>query len=162
MPSPASSSRVTVGPAPGGLGLFAAMPVAAGSTVFAIDGVLQPAPDRYSVQVDVASHLHPFPEQLARGEAADLPWWFLNHSCRPTVRIEGLGVIAIRDLAAGEQLTFDYDATEWSLDAPFRCGCGQCGGRLVRGYAHLDAEGRAIRADRAAAHLLRLAGHGHA
>lgn len=162
MPPSASKSCVSVGSAPGGRGLFTAVPVASGATVIELDGVLRSTPDRYSIQVDVGSHLHPLPEQLARGESADFPWWFLNHSCLPTVRIHGLRVVAIRDLAAGEQLSFDYDATEWSLDAPFRCGCGQCGGRLVRGYAHLDAEGRASRAGRVAAHLLRLAGHGHA
>ncbi len=162
MPLSASSSRVTVGPAPGGRGLFTATPVAAGALLFELDGVLRGGPDRYSIQVDVASHLHPRPEQFARGEAADVPWWFLNHSCRPTVWIDGLRVIAVRDLAAGEQLSFDYDSTEWSLDAPFRCGCGECDGRTVRGYAHLDADGRAVRAGRVAAHLRRLAGHGNA
>lgn len=161
MPAAASRSRVTVAPAPGGLGLFAVTPLDAGATVFELDGVLRSGPDRHSIQVDVATHLHPRPDAFARGESADLPWWFLNHACRPTVRIDGLRVVALRDIAAGEQLSFDYDATEWSLDAPFRCGCGQCGGRLVRGYAHLDAEGRASRAGHAAPHLLRLAGHGH-
>jgi len=162
MPASASSSRVTVAPAPGGRGLFTVTPVAAGATVFELDGVLRSAPDRYSVQVDVAAHLHPHPGALARGESADLPWWFLNHSCRPTVWIDGRRVVAIRDLAAGEQLGFDYDATEWSLDEPFRCGCGHCDGRMVRGYAHLDADGRARIDAIVAPHLLRLAGHGHA
>ena len=162
MPVSASKSCLSVGSAPGGRGLFTTVPVAAGATVLELDGVLRPAPDRHSIQVDVASHLHPRPEALERGEAADLPWWFLNHSCRPTVRIDGLRVVALRDLAAGEQLSFDYDATEWSLASPFRCGCGQCDGRTVRGYAHLDEDDRAVRAGRVAAHLLRLARHGHA
>ena len=130
--------------------------------MFELDGVLRPAADRYSIQVDVASHLHPHPGQLARDEAADLPWWFLNHSCRPSVRIDGLRVVAVRDLVAGEQLSFDYDATEWSMASPFRCGCGHCDGRMIRGYAHLDEEERSRRAAYVAPHLRRLAGHGHA
>ena len=162
MPISASSSRVRVGPVPGGQGLFTAVAVPAGGTVLVLDGVIRPKPDRYSIQVDVASHLHPRPEALAEGEASPAPWWFLNHCCRPTVRIEGLRVVAVHDLAAGEQLRFDYDTTEWSLAEPFRCGCGHCGGRTVGGYARLGDEERARIDAIVAPHLRRLAGHGHA
>lgn len=158
----ASHAQVEVRPVPGGRGLFTTVPVRAGETVLELDGVVKPVPDRFSIQVGVASHLHPSPEAPAEREAAAVPWWFLNHSCEPAVRIEGCRAVALRDLGAGEQLTFDYDSTEWSIAEPFRCGCGRCDGRLVRGYAHLDAGERARRAACVAPHLLRLAGHGHA
>jgi hypothetical protein len=157
-----SLNKVEVGPVPGGRGLFTRRAVRADATVLVLEGTIRDAPDRFSVQVDVGRHLHPLPDELARGEAADVPWWFLNHSCEPSVRIVGTRVVALRDLEAGDHLTFDYDATEWSIASPFRCGCGRCDGRIVRGYAHLDAEERARRSATVAPHLLRLAGHGHA
>jgi hypothetical protein len=157
-----SSTAVAVGPVSGGRGLFTTAAVRAGETVFEIEGEVRTAPDRFSIQVGEDRHLHPAPEELARGESAEAPWWFLNHACRPSVRIDGRRVVACRGLDPGDHLTFDYDTTEWSIASPFRCGCGGCGGRMVRGYAHLDAVERARHADAVAPHLLRLAGHGHA
>ena len=157
-----SVSVAMVGPVPGGRGLFAVRPVLARGVVLELEGELRREPDRYSIQVDTDLHLHPRPEALAAGESAAVPWWFLNHSCDPTVRIDGNRVVAIRDLDAGDPLVFDYDATEWSLASPFRCGCGSCGGRMVRGYGHLDAEARDRRGTNAAAHLRRRAAHGNA
>ena len=156
------SAAVAVGPVSGGRGLFTTAAVRAGETVLEIDGVIRAQPDRFSIQVGERRHVHPAPEELARGESAEVPWWFLNHACRPSVRIDGRRAVAVRDLEAGEHLTFDYDTTEWSIATPFRCGCGGCGGRMVRGFAHLDAVERARHADAVAPHLLRLAGHGHA
>jgi hypothetical protein len=157
-----SSAAVAVGPVPGGRGLFSTQAVRAGEMVLEMDGVVRPEPDRFSIQVDVASHLFPSPDELARGESVGVPWWFLNHACRPTVRIDGTRAIALRDLAAGDRLTFDDGTTEWSIAGPHPRSCGSCDGRLVRGYAHLDASERECRAGRSAPHLLRLGGHGHA
>jgi len=160
---PASTRHaVAVRPAPGGKGLFTTAAFRAGETVLELDGELRTEADRHSIQVDVERHLHPHPAALAEGESAPVPWWFLNHSCTPTVRIDGRRVVAVRDLAAGEPLVFDYDATEWSLASPFRCGCGACGGRLVRGYGHLDPDERERRGAYAAEHLRRRAADGHA
>lgn len=53
----------------------------------------------------------------------------LNHSCDPTTwpRENDMGAydfIALRDLKAGDELTFDYEITEWELtDGGFECGC---------------------------------------
>jgi len=68
---------------------------------------------------------------------------YLNHSCRPNtiVHAADLTVIAARDIAAGEELTFFYPSTEWEMDRPFICLCGapQCV-RLVAGAKYLSID----------------------
>ena len=50
----------------------------------------------------------------------------LNHSCDPNVLLdtEHLKMVARRDIAEGEELSFFYPSTEWEMDAPFICLCG--------------------------------------
>ncbi len=50
----------------------------------------------------------------------------LNHSCDPNVILdtEHLQMVACRDIAEGEELSFFYPSTEWEMDAPFICLCG--------------------------------------
>jgi hypothetical protein len=51
---------------------------------------------------------------------------FMNHSCAPStiLDVEARSVIAARDLAPGEELTFFYPSTEWEMARPFECCCG--------------------------------------
>jgi len=97
----------------------------------------------------------------------DLPARFLNHACGSganvgvrlpatssrnssirrdegqTVGDSGMPVydfVAKRDIAAGEQLFFDYETTEYQLQSPFDCACGSpdCRGRL-KGFGEHNA-----------------------
>ena len=60
----------------------------------------------------------------------------INHSCAPNCRAETtrgrIWIIARRDIAAGEELTFDYGFpyAEWRLH-PCRCGAKRCPGFIV-------------------------------
>jgi len=55
----------------------------------------------------------------------------MNHSCEPSCWFEGPKLMtATRDLAAGEEITFDY-ATSNDWDQGWRCGCGAAGCRGV-------------------------------
>lgn len=60
-------------------------------------------------------------------------WAPQNHSCDPNTRYSGLDVVAIRDIAAGEELTLDYGTLCDENMAPFDCQCGapNCRGRIV-------------------------------
>jgi hypothetical protein len=54
---------------------------------------------------------------------------FINHSCDPNCGIQGLMTyIALRDIAAGEEITNDYSMSEsmgcWIM--PCECGSAQC------------------------------------
>jgi SET domain-containing protein len=56
---------------------------------------------------------------------------FLNHSCEPNVGIQGQIVfVAMRDVAAGEELTLDYATIDHAAE-PMVCRCGAPGCRRV-------------------------------
>jgi uncharacterized protein len=49
---------------------------------------------------------------------------FLNHSCEPNVGVQGQIVfVALRDVAAGEELTLDYGTIDHDAE-PMTCRCG--------------------------------------
>lgn len=60
----------------------------------------------------------------------------INHSCAPNCRSETIRghiwIIANRDIAEGEELTFDYGYgfSEWRLH-PCRCGTARCPGFII-------------------------------
>jgi uncharacterized protein len=62
---------------------------------------------------------------------------FVNHSCDPNCesdQIKGrIWIIAIRDIAAGEELTYDYNIydAEPGEDARCRCGSANCRGTMM-------------------------------
>lgn len=53
---------------------------------------------------------------------------FLNHSCDPNCETDEMGgrvwIIALRDIAAGEELTYDYCLFDGAPDDPAPCYCG--------------------------------------
>jgi|SRR5262245_7519836 len=59
---------------------------------------------------------------------------FLNHSCEPNVGIQGQIVfVAMRDIAAGEELTLDYATIDHDTE-PMVCRCGaECCRGLITG-----------------------------
>ena len=134
--------------------LIAIRPIAAGMRIFAITGREVRVPTRYSVQVGPGLHLDP---DCTRDEL-DLVkryfWRYLDHDCDPTTVIREREVIAVRDIAEGGGVTFDYNTTEFELTEPFQCHCGSdsCVG-VVRGARHLTLAQRARVAHWLAAHL---------
>lgn len=82
------------------------------------------AANRFTVQAGATTHL-----------AGIGPLTFMNHSCAPNVFIDtvDMTVMAIRDIAAGEELSFFYPSTEWHMAEPFDCHCGaaSCVGRVA-------------------------------
>ncbi len=66
----------------------------------------------------------------------------LNHSCNPNVGIKGrVTFVALRDILAGEELTFDYSITEDDVYWKFKCHCGakNCRG-TVRSIQYLPRQ----------------------
>ena len=56
---------------------------------------------------------------------------FINHSCDPNCGIRGsLEIVAMRDIAAGEEITFDYAMSE-SSDLHMECSCSSAHCRRV-------------------------------
>lgn len=57
-----------------------------------------------------------------------------NHSCDPNLGFSGqIGLIAMRDISAGEELTFDYAMSDGESYDEFDCHCGssKCRGRVT-------------------------------
>ncbi len=51
---------------------------------------------------------------------------YINHNCNPNMATVGHNDIAIRDIAAGEEVTYDYGVIEptWLNLEPMKCNCG--------------------------------------
>lgn len=73
------------------------------------------SPNYKTIQIDVNSHVE---------ESETLR--FMNHSCDPNTNVDTQrGVcIAARDIEEGEEVTFFYPSTEWSMAQVFECACG--------------------------------------
>jgi hypothetical protein len=88
-------------------------------------------PDRYTVQTGSDHHIILEPEFLL----------YLNHHCSPNTFLDlrRMMLRAIAPISEGDELTFFYPSTEWSMSDGFECHCGspRCLGR-IRGAAHLD------------------------
>ncbi|MBR8839241.1 MAG: SET domain-containing protein [Stigonema ocellatum SAG 48.90 = DSM 106950] len=65
---------------------------------------------------------------------------YINHSCDPNVFFDTTKRVltCLRKIEVGEEMTFFYPSTEWSMAQEFDCHCGTqgCLGR-IQGAAHL-------------------------
>ena len=98
--------------------------------VFSAKEYLQ-QPTYLSVQIDENKHIHLFPEFLQ----------YTNHSCEPNTFFDTKKgeIIAIKEIAKNEEISFFYPSTEWSMSQPFKCFCNSlsCLG-MIQGAAHLE------------------------
>ena len=109
-----------------GFGTVASEPVFAGDVIASFGGrcCTRVELDRYpadqqsrSIQVEDDLFLVVEPER----QPADL----INHSCRPNCGMSGATiVVAMRDIATGEALTYDYAMSDGSDYDEFECECG--------------------------------------
>jgi hypothetical protein len=138
-----TDSRAAVARIHGNYHLMATGLIQPGELIMRLEGDLTRQPTRYSVQVDAGLHLE-VPAEAGLELLLDRFFWrFLNHSCDPSAIIRGREVIARRRIKPWDEVTFDYDSTEWDMAEPFPCRCGssRCRG-FIRGYRHLSAARR--------------------
>jgi hypothetical protein len=86
---------------------------------------LSPAEKSHTIQVDEGIYLIPLGPQ----EPTD----YVNHSCDPNAGIRGqISLVAMRHIAAGEEITFDYAMADSTPYDEFPCACGtpNCRGRV--------------------------------
>lgn len=120
----------------GGHGVFAAQPVAARTRILRFAGELLEAP-----AIDAAARAGAHDDYLQIGDglylgrsggADDL----INHACEPNtyvrVTTRGVFLVALEDIAAGDELRFDYGVTQVAFPFRFRCLCGaaSCRGEI--------------------------------
>ena len=101
-------------------------------TIYEFVGQRVPFPTRTSI------------ESVYNGHVEDEIGGFLNHHCDPSANVvnfmskefTGLRVVARRDIAKGDEITFNYNDTEAKLASPFNCNC--CN-KLIKGRSHVVA-----------------------
>jgi hypothetical protein len=142
-----------------GHGVFATWAHRRGERVMVTSGVRLNHQTEHTIQISLRQHLEPrFPVRL------------INHSCNPNLGVkttlQGLpDFYALRDLRAGEELTFDYAMTELmhvpradqALEFSLECHCGEpsCRGQLGY-YSTLPASHKRRYAGSLSAYLLAL------
>lgn len=109
-----------------GYGSFAVSPIPAGTIVATFGGTLMGRRDfdlqdaerrSRSIQIEDDSFL--------LGPVSREPGDAVNHSCEPNCGMGGAAqVVAMRDIAAGEALSFDYAMADGSDYDEFTCACG--------------------------------------
>lgn len=116
-------------------GVYAVAPIRHGELIAMWGGEVVPQesfdtlPDRLrrlSIQVEEGLFL------VALNEG---PADYVNHSCDPNGGLSGqIGLVAMRDIAAGEEITFDYATSDSTDYDEFTCECGSpnCRG-VIRG-----------------------------
>lgn len=96
-------------------------------------GTISPEPTYLTVQVGEAKHITLQPEFLQ----------YINHSCDPNVFFDttAMTLVALKEIAPGEEFTFFYPSTEWEMTQSFQCYCGSsnCIGE-IKGAAFLPTE----------------------
>src|SRR5262245_18373676 len=120
-----------------GKGLFAKDAIAAGEIVAVKGGhvltgqqwaAIEPALG--SAEIQIADDLFIAPVHKYERDGCML---YTNHSCEPNIAIRGqIVLVAMRDIAAGEELTHDWATTD-DLDYEMTCRCGapSCRGKVT-------------------------------
>ncbi len=108
-----------------GFGSFATEPISAGELLVIWAGFVMPE-DAF-MQLD--EHTRSISIQIEEGvylaaiqpERAD----YINHSCTPNSGLHGANnLVAMRDIAVGEEVTFDYAMSDSTPYDQFDCACG--------------------------------------
>jgi len=120
-----------------GTGAFAQSPIPQGATV--IEYVGQRISKEQSLLQCQENNEYIFALNDAEDLDGNVPWntaRFINHSCAPNCEAEldeeRIWIKALRDIAAGEEVTFNYgyDYVDYQ-DYPCRCGAPDCVGFIV-------------------------------
>jgi uncharacterized protein len=126
-----------------GQGLFAVQPIIAGEIVAVKGGhivdtetLLSLPAELQNSEIQIAEDLHLVALTDDEYESVML---YINHSCEPNVGFLGNVVLgAMRDIAAGEEITTDYALFDVST-APMDCSCGAASCRgVITGADWLD------------------------
>jgi SET domain-containing protein len=131
---------VRLAPAAHGQGVFAERPYAPGEVILTFTGedLTTAEADRRGVR------RHCLDVGPGRQLLVDPPARFLNHSCDPNAGLTGAVTLsAVRAIAAGEEIVFDYSTCvpdpAWTLEC--RCGSPLCRG-VVAAWPALDEKTR--------------------
>mmetsp|Transcript_2305 Transcript_2305/g.4809 ORF Transcript_2305/g.4809 Transcript_2305/m.4809 type:complete len:171 (-) Transcript_2305:131-643(-) len=135
--------------------LVAGQSISAGEVIIQAKGEVLSKPTLYSLQWGADAHF-----SMDGTDAR----FYSHSSLNPNSIVVGpsratgseqLEFRALRDIQSGEDLTFDYNTTEWDMNSPFTDAES---GEEVKGFKHLPEKRKQelLEADRIAPHILRL------
>jgi len=111
---------------PKGFGSFAVTPIPLGTIIATFGGTIVNRPNfetypleqrSRSIQIEV--------DQFVLGPELREPGDSINHSCSPNCQLRNATqLITMRDIAVGEELTYDYATSDTSDYDEFECACG--------------------------------------
>ena len=110
----------------GGYGVFARETIAAGEVLTVWGGVIVTQEGLSAIPEDKATHGIQVEENvylipMGEHEPADM----FNHSCNPNAGLNGqISLVALRPIAAEEEICFDYAMSDSSDYDEFICACG--------------------------------------
>jgi len=117
-----------------GRGMFAMLPIAKGEIVTVWGGDVVPT----AVFKDLADYQKSQSAQVADGfhlvSSKPGPGDFINHSCDANAGLQGqIVIVALRDIAPGEEVCIDYAMCDSTPDEEFECACGSanCRGTIT-------------------------------
>jgi len=122
-----------------GKGLFVTRSFGQGQPVLKMGGKIALRPhvkaSLNSIQIDDDTYIDVDKQQT---------WQYINHSCLPNTRLDldTLSFITLKDILAGEEITYHYCTTEFDLAAKneeFDCKCGSFNClKIIKGFKHLS------------------------
>lgn len=123
----------------GGYGLYAIEAIAKDETVTRDAGRIITLEEFHGLTVEEQTYCYFLDDRFLLCPfdfSAPTDEWFVNHSCDANMGVTAERTcVAIRDIAAGEELTYDYAMTEcesdWELDLECRCGSPACRRRIT-------------------------------
>jgi len=121
-----------------GCGVFATADVKKGERVAIFGGKIMLIDDMYKMPAEIQHLPMQIEERFVLGPPGSVPedTEFFNHSCCPNSGFKGqIFLVAMRDIKAGEEITFDYAMTvseSVGSDMVFCMKCS-CGSSLCRG-----------------------------
>lgn len=122
------------GLAKGGHGVFARRPVAQGELLAVFGGTVVSAEQLRSASPDLRRLTLQIDEDLFVVSTVEGPADWFNHACEPNAGLRGqLSLVALRPIAAGEEVCYDYAMSDGSAYDEFPCACGaqRCRGRVT-------------------------------
>jgi hypothetical protein len=119
------SSAIEVRDNAGIKAVYAKQAIRQDSVIFYLKGNISTRPSKYTIQLGTDQHLNP-PVTRKPKDDLDYSWQYLNHCCAPNgyINMRERTFRALRDIAPGEEVTFNYLTTESEMAAPFNCLCG--------------------------------------
>jgi len=121
-------------PEKGGKGVFSIEPVSSGETLVVWGGEVLTGKQLEQLPISYRRLTVQIEDELYLVSSRDGPGDWINHSCDPNSGLSGQIVLtAMRDIAPGEEICFDYAMADGSPYDEFNCSCGSknCRGQIT-------------------------------